>query len=594
MASNDFVTKLSEDKTPTEENPEKWGTARFASCFTEYMSGFPEKWGTVEPRFLAELLTRVSPDFVRVNPAFPKYVPKTEHAHASGTSLDIISQPMGPLKATIFGTAGSPEEKKKAKAELKKHEEMLEDLLLETIQMMTLENAWDYNSERAFSFGLQLIAYLCLMRNTKTGAFKIAYSNKRYSFEFLLLFHSEKYGVGSYIPKLGKIMDEFRDLWVGHAKKIEWQMLCQVVRAAGDKGLTFCSANHWGSDILDLDAPSQELVKSILAEAVTCPPYKAASETCEYVNRELRARLPEKYTEKDLHNVWDKMCAPVLAKMREANVLTIIDDVKNPYIFPLNKDGAVWDPKEKNTRLSHLTTSDFLHGREELFDIVKIDMPTCIYGTRTGEETEGHRVCADGHVYSNKKGYNTEGKIKEIVGRELQHTIGGPSRVPSLEETRAACEDELKKRCKKAVKLGKSYVNEGSATPSSLVRINGLLTALEFGAIQGAETFEFKGHPSCFFSETLEKIAKMNGCPLESPAKREADEGWEELSLDDVKAMDPELLALIEQMIVKEDEARQDRNNMQKAKEASEASSEASRTAARFVKRKFDEISQRP
>ena len=86
----------------------------------------------------------------------------------------------------------------------------------------------------------------------------------------------------------------------------------------------------------------------------------------------------------------------------------------------------------------------------------------------------------------------------------------------------------------------------------------------------------------------------MNGCPLESPAKREADEGWEELSLDDVKAMDPELLALIEQMIVKEDEARQDRNNMQKAKEASEASSEASRTAARFVKRKFDEISQRP
>ena len=109
MASNDFVTKLSEDKTPAEENPEKWGTAKSASCFTEYMSGFPEKWGTVQPRFLAELLTRVSPEFVRVNPAFPKYKPKTEHAHASGTSLDIISQPMGPLKATIFGTAASPE-----------------------------------------------------------------------------------------------------------------------------------------------------------------------------------------------------------------------------------------------------------------------------------------------------------------------------------------------------------------------------------------------------------------------------------------------------------------------------------------------------
>ena len=56
-----------------------------------------------------------------------------------------------------------------------------------------------------------------------------------------------------------------------------------------------------------------------------------------------------------------------------------------------------------------------------------------------------------------------------------------------------------------------------------------------------------------------------------------------------MKAMDPELLALIEQMIVKEDEARQDRNNMLKAQKASEASSEASQRAALSVKRTWEE-----
>ncbi len=516
-------------------------------AFKETCSTFPQEWGIVQPRFLEHWLTALYPNFVQMNPIFPKYNSST----GEGTRLDKMCKPMGPLKGIIFGKDTSAEEKEAARNELQQREAELESFIIKSLQETTEENAWDYGQDRAVSFCPQLIFHLCLMRNSKEDAYKLDFSNKEYSVEFLYLFHSETYGVGNYMACMKKIMSARKDIYC-HAKLIEWKMACKMARAAEGKGLQLCTANHWAEDLLN-----DLFFDAVIAEARMCPPKIVASEFCEYVTQGVVDAMPagEDYQEADLHALFDLRIAPRLCKLQEAGVIRCIDDLKNASIFPTDQDGAQWSAHVKCTKRAHINTNDFLKRREEFFDVVKSSMSTCIYGTSTGEETDSHRLCAFGFVYSDDKGFNTPSKIEASTGK--YPCVGGREKGPTLADIRQACSDDIKQTWQMAAQKQKRFVCEGTCPLGAIVRTVGLLEALQFAGEQGGPLFETKVPISVLFTEHLQRLADAAAVSLPDLAAKELADGWEEMSLSDVKDLPKDVLEAIVAVIENQDILRQ-------------------------------------